>query len=103
MKQMIIAGPKTTIKSPKRPSMKGSYEQKDTMDNDGPGFSPRSLFALPPDHSLLMLDSLKHVDEIGDQDVLLDVPSNTSFPQAELLLPNSSTSSSSIYQNFAGP
>ncbi|XP_076911697.1 GATA transcription factor 27-like isoform X1 [Bidens hawaiensis] len=97
------SGPKTTIKSPKRPSMKGSYEHKDTMDNDGPGFSPRSLFALPPDHSLLMLDSLKHVDEIGDQDLLLDVPSNTSFPQAELLLPNSSTSSRSIYQNFAGP
>ncbi|MFS7927800.1 putative transcription factor C2C2-GATA family [Helianthus anomalus] len=105
------SGPKTAMKSPKRPSMKGSYEHKDAMDNDGPGFSPRSLFALPPDHSLLMLDSLKNADESGDQDLLLDVPSNTSFPQAELLLPSSSfsaaaqasTSSSSIYQNFVGP
>ncbi|KAI7743412.1 hypothetical protein M8C21_014039, partial [Ambrosia artemisiifolia] len=104
-------GPKTAMKSPKRPSMKGSYEHKEVIENDGPGFSPRSLFALPPDHSLLMLDSLKHADESGDQDLLLDVPSNTSFPQAELLLPNSSfaaaaqasTSSSSVYQNFVGP
>lgn len=99
------------MKSPKRPSMKASYEQKELMDNDGPGFSPRSLFALPPDHSSLMLDSLKYADETGDQDILLDVPSHTSFPQAELLLANSSfaaaaqasTSSSSIYQNFVGP
>ncbi|KAK1419027.1 hypothetical protein QVD17_28183 [Tagetes erecta] len=104
------SGPKTAMKSPKRPSTKASYEQKEVMDNDGPGFSPRSLFALPPDHSLLMLDSLQQADENCDQDLLLDVPSHTSFPQAELLLPNSSfaaaqasTSSSSIYQNFAGP
>ncbi|KAK9068039.1 hypothetical protein SSX86_012150 [Deinandra increscens subsp. villosa] len=104
------SGPKTSMKSPKRPSMKASYEHKEVTENDGPGFSPRSLFALPPDHSLLMLDSLKHTDEICDQDLLLDVPSHTSFPQAELLLPNSgfaaaqaSTSSSSIYQNFVGP
>ncbi|KAD6453420.1 hypothetical protein E3N88_08125 [Mikania micrantha] len=103
------SGPKTTMKSPKRPSMKASYEHKEIMDNDGPGFSPRSLFALPPDHSLLMLDSLKQADENCDQDLLLDVPSHTSFPQAELLLPKSSfaaaqasTSSSSIYQNFGG-
>lgn len=88
------------MKSPKRTSMKSSYEH---MDNDGPGFSPRSLFALPPDHSSLMLDSLKYADENCDQDLLLDVPSNTSFPQAELLRPHSSTSSSSIYQNFVGP
>ncbi|KAI3828921.1 hypothetical protein L1987_03032 [Smallanthus sonchifolius] len=105
------SGPKTAMKSPKRPSVKASYEHKEVIDNDGPGFSPRSLFALPPDHSLLMLDSLKDEDENCDQDLLLDVPSHTSFPQAELLLPNSSfaaaaqasTSSSSIYQNFAGP
>ncbi|KAI3756570.1 hypothetical protein L1987_56391 [Smallanthus sonchifolius] len=104
-------GSKTAMKSPKRPSMKASYEHKEQLDNDGPGFSPRSLFALPPDHSSLMLDSLKYADENSDQDLLLDVPSHTSFPQAELLLPNSSfaaaaqasTSSSSIYQNFVGP
>ncbi|KAK9059181.1 hypothetical protein SSX86_021800 [Deinandra increscens subsp. villosa] len=104
-------GSKTAMRSPKRPSMKSSYEHKELMDNDGPGFSPRSLFALPPDHSSLMLDSLKYADENCDQDLLLDVPSHTSFPQAELLLPNSSfaaaaqasTSSSSIYQSFVGP
>ncbi|KAJ0602862.1 putative transcription factor C2C2-GATA family [Helianthus annuus] len=98
-------GSKTAMKSPKRPSMKASYEHKEPTDNDGPGFSPRSLFALPPDHSSLMLDSLKYADENSDQDLLLDVPSNNSFPQAELLLPTAqaSTSSSSIYQNFVGP
>ncbi|KAL4565732.1 hypothetical protein LXL04_029835 [Taraxacum kok-saghyz] len=96
-------GPKTTIKSPKRTSMKSSYEQKEIIDNDTPGFSPRSLFALPPDNtSLTLLDSFKYADENGDQDLLLDVPSHTSFPQAELLRPTS-TSSSSIYQNFGGP
>ncbi|KAL7596010.1 hypothetical protein Lser_V15G30646 [Lactuca serriola] len=97
-------GPKTTMKSPKRTSMKASYEQqqKEILDNDAPGFSPRSLFALPPDNTSLMLDSFKYADENCDQDLLLDVPSHTSFPQAELLRPTS-TSSSSIYQNFGGP
>ncbi|KAL8196151.1 hypothetical protein R6Q57_025151 [Mikania cordata] len=105
------SGSKTAIKSPKRSSMKASYEHKELMDNDGPGFSPRSLFALPPDHSSLMLDSMKYADEYSDQDLLLDLPSHSVFPQAELLIPNSnsaaaaqaSTSSSSIYQNFVGP
>ncbi|KAJ0769706.1 putative GATA transcription factor [Helianthus annuus] len=103
--KLNLSGSKTAMKSPKRPSMKASYEHKEPTDNDGPGFSPRSLFALPPDHSSLMLDSLKYADENSDQDLLLDVPSNNSFPQAELLLPTAqaSTSSSSIYQNFVGP
>ncbi|XP_076940376.1 GATA transcription factor 27-like [Bidens hawaiensis] len=96
-------GSKAVMKSPKRPSMKANYEHKEPMDNDGPGFSPRSLFALPPDHSSLMLESLKYADESSEQDLLLDVPSHSCFPQAELLLPNSSPSSSSVYQSFAGP
>ncbi|KVH88625.1 Zinc finger, GATA-type [Cynara cardunculus var. scolymus] len=102
-------GPKTAMKSPKRTSMKTNYEHKEVTDNDGPGFSPRSLFALPPDNSSLMLDSLRYADESCDQDLLLDVPSNNSFPQAELLRPTlsfpaaqASTCSSSIYQNFVG-
>lgn len=103
-------GPKIAMKSPKRASMKTNYEHKEVMDNDAPGFSPRSLFALPPDNSSLMLDSLRYADESCDQDLLLDVPSNNSFPQAELLRPTlsfpaaaqASTSSSSIYQNFVG-
>lgn len=89
--------------------MKTTYENKEVMDNDGSCFSPRSLFALPPDGGSLMLDSLHYVDESSDQDLLLDVPSNGSFPQAELLRPISSfgqqgsASSSSTYPHLARP
>ncbi|XAR54896.1 hypothetical protein NMG60_11030226 [Bertholletia excelsa] len=98
-------GTRVTMKSPKRVA-KGSNEHKELVDNDGSCFSPRSLFALPPDNSSLMLDSFQFMDENSDQDLLLEVPSNTSFPEAELLLPNSSfkaqgsTSSSSVYSSF---
>ncbi|CAL5436747.1 unnamed protein product [Camellia sinensis] len=101
-------GAKTTMKSPKR-VMKSSYEHKELVDNDVSCFSPRSLFALPPDSSSLMLDSLQFMGESSDQDLLLDVPSNSSFPQAELLLPTSSfgaqasTSSSSIHPQLIRP
>ncbi|MBA0796631.1 hypothetical protein Gohar_007382 [Gossypium harknessii] len=94
-----------TLKSPKRVIMKASCENKEPIDNDGSCFSPRSLFALPSDGSSLMLDSLHFVDESSDQDLLLDVPSNGSFPQAELLHPalsfgqQASTSSSSAHPN----
>ena len=67
--------------------MKATYENKELIENDGSCFSPRSLFALPPDGSSLVLDSLHFVDESSDQGLLLDVPSNGSFPQAELLHP----------------
>ncbi|KAL5973824.1 hypothetical protein ACLOJK_030482 [Asimina triloba] len=53
------------------------------IDDDGSSFSPRSLFAFPPDRSLM--DSLQFTDDSSEQDLLLDVPSNTSFPQAELI------------------
>lgn len=104
-----IPGSMTTMKSPKRVSMKASYEHKELMDNDGTCFSPRSLFALPPDSTSLVLDSFRFADENSDQDLLLDVRSHSSFPQAELLFPTSSfgpqasTSSSSIDQNLARP
>lgn len=104
-----VPGAKTTMRSPKRVCMKANYEHKEVMENDGTCFSPKSLFALPPDHSSLMLDSFRYGDESSDQDLLLDVPSNSSFPQAELLLPTSSfaaqasTSSSSVYQNSVHP
>lgn len=95
---------RTTMKCPKRVIVKTSYESKELIDNDGSCFSPRSLFALPPDGSSLMLDSLHFSEENSDQDLLLDVPSNGSFPEAELLHPalsfgaqQASTSSSSIY------
>ncbi|XP_071697440.1 GATA transcription factor 26-like [Rutidosis leptorrhynchoides] len=79
-----LTGLKNTTKNAKVAFKKASYEHKEHIDNDGNGFSPKNLFALPSDNSSLMLDYLKYADE-SDHDLLLDVPSNTSFPQAELL------------------
>ncbi|KAF4404208.1 hypothetical protein G4B88_014664 [Cannabis sativa] len=95
---------KIVMKSPKRVIMKGGYDKKEVIDNnDGSCFSPRSLFAASPDGGSFLLDSINFVEESSDQDLLLDVPSNGSFAQAELLLPTisfgsqqASTSSSSI-------
>lgn len=98
-----------TLKGPKRVIMKATNENKEHIDNDGFCFSPRSLFALPPDGSSFVLDSLHFVDESSDQDLLLDVPSNCSFPQAELLHPalsfgqQASTSSSSAHPHLVHP
>lgn len=89
--------------------MKATHENKELVDNDGSCFSPRSLFALPPDGSSLAMDSLHFVDESSDQDLLLDVPPNGSFPQAELLHPSlsfgqqASTSSSSARSHLFHP
>ncbi|KAG2676145.1 hypothetical protein I3760_12G039000 [Carya illinoinensis] len=98
---------KTMLKCPKRVVMKASYETKEVIDNDGSCFSPRSLSALPTNGGSLMLDSFHFVEENSDQDLLLDVPSNGSFPQAELLQPavsfgaqQASTCSSSIYPHL---
>ncbi|KAJ7952585.1 GATA transcription factor 26 [Quillaja saponaria] len=99
---------KTTMRSPKRVTLKASYEGKEGIE-DGSCFSPRSLFALPTDGSSLMLDSFNFVEESSDQDLLLEVPSNSSFPQAELLNPTlsfgaeASASSSSIYPQSSNP
>lgn len=70
-------------------------------------YGPKSLFPFPPDASSHLLDSFNFVEESSDQDLLLDVPSNSSFPQAELLHPTlnfgaqASTSSNSAYSHFA--
>lgn len=53
------------------------------VDNEGSCFSPRSLFTFPPDGSSVTLDSLQFTDD--NQDLLFDVPSYASFPEAELL------------------
>ncbi|CAN4077310.1 unnamed protein product [Withania somnifera] len=96
------SGTKTTMKSPKRVVMKSIYEQKELVDTDGSCFSLRSSFVLPSENSSLVLDSFRSANEHSDQDLLLEVPSNSYFPQAELLLPTSSfttqasTSSSSM-------
>ncbi|XVF51849.1 hypothetical protein PTKIN_Ptkin04bG0216900 [Pterospermum kingtungense] len=98
-----------TLKSPKMVIVKAAHENKELIDYDGSCFSPRSLFALPPDGNSLVLDSLHFVDESSDQDLLLDVPSNCSFPQAELLHPTlsfgqqASTSSSSAHPHLVHP
>nr|GFA38377.1 GATA transcription factor 26-like [Tanacetum cinerariifolium] len=73
-------GPKTIMKSPKRTSMKARFNHKELMNSDYSGFTQRSLFALPPDHSSL-IESLRYVDENSKRGLLLDVPSNTSFPR----------------------
>ncbi|XP_009774753.1 LOW QUALITY PROTEIN: GATA transcription factor 26 [Nicotiana tabacum] len=97
------SGVNTTMKSPKRVMLKSSYEQKEIIENDSSCFSPRSLFALPSENSF------RFANESSDQDLLLDVPSNSSFPQAELLLPTAnfaaqaSTSSSSVYPQLLRP
>lgn len=90
--------------------MKSSYEKKEVVENDGSCFSPRSLFALPPDGSSFLLDALNFVEESSDHDLLVNVPSNGSFAQAELLCPSpsfgsqqASTSSSSIYPHLVHP
>ncbi|KAK6781501.1 hypothetical protein RDI58_019297 [Solanum bulbocastanum] len=98
-----FSGAKTSMKSPIRVVMKSIYEQKELVDNNGSCFSPRSSFALPSENSSLVLDSFRSANENSHQDLLLDVPSNSYCPQAELLLPTSSfttqasTSSSSMY------
>ncbi|XP_020217403.1 GATA transcription factor 26 [Cajanus cajan] len=96
---------KTIMRSPKSVITKVGYEGREAVE-DGACYSAKSLFALPPDANSLMLDSLNFVDESTDQDLLLEVPSNTSFPQAELLHPTlslgaqASTSSSSVYSHL---
>lgn len=98
---------KTTMRSPKRVIVKPGTGGKEAV--DGSSISPKSLFAFPRNGGLHMLDSLNFVDESSDQDLLLEFPSNNSFPQAELLLPNSSlvaqgsTSSSSVYSHVTRP
>ncbi|KAK4486505.1 hypothetical protein RD792_009188 [Penstemon davidsonii] len=97
-----FAGSKVVMKSPRRIIMKSSYEQKDLI--------AKSLVSSQNDNgSSLAFDSSHYGTESCDQDLLLDVPSNSSFPQAELLLPFSrfgaqaSTSSSSVYPDTARP
>ncbi|KAK9716293.1 hypothetical protein RND81_06G223700 [Saponaria officinalis] len=83
---------KCTMKSPKRVVLKVDYKKKGPLQNEPPYFTSRNGFALPIDtgYGALMLDPMLCEDEISDQDLLLDVPSNGSFPQAELLCPTSS-------------
>ncbi|GMH22627.1 hypothetical protein Nepgr_024470 [Nepenthes gracilis] len=83
-----LSDTKTTMKSPKRLLIKAGCESKKLPENNSSDFSPRSLFPLPSDGSSLFLEPLQFVNEISDQDLLLDIPSNCSFPEAELLPPS---------------
>ncbi|CAM8882899.1 unnamed protein product [Rhodiola kirilowii] len=96
---------KSAMKCPKRVSMKDMDENEAPPDNTASCF--RSLFALPPDNSSLTMDSFQYADDNADEDLLLDVPFNNSFHQAELLLPTSkfgalltSSCSSIVYPNL---
>lgn len=64
--------------------MKAVSEGKEVFE-DGSSFSPNGLLGLPSNGSLQMLDSFNLVDESSDQDLLLEVRSNSYFPEAELL------------------
>lgn len=94
------------MRSPKRTITKTSYEGK--VVDDETCYNPKSLlFPLPPDASSHLLDSFNFVEESSDQDLLLEVPSNNSFPQAELLHPSlsygaqaSTSSSSAAYSHL---
>lgn len=102
-------GSKVMMKSPRRILMKSSYGQKEFIDKDDSFVSAKSLFSIQNDNgSSSVLDTSHFEGENSDQDLLLDVPSNASFPQAELLPSSSfgalaSTSSSSVYPNLVRP
>ncbi|KAL2926678.1 GATA transcription factor 26 [Bienertia sinuspersici] len=88
---------RTATKIPKRVVLKVDCKSKQPLQNESSCFTqaPKNLFRMPTNGSSLMLDSYQFEDESSDQDLLLDVPSNGSFPQAEaeLLCPASSFAS----------
>ncbi|KAI3453455.1 hypothetical protein Pfo_010118 [Paulownia fortunei] len=103
-----FSGAKAIMRSPRRVMMTSSYDQEELIDKGCFFFSPKSLFSSHNDDGSQVLDSSHFVDESSEQDLLLDVPSNSSFPQAELLPTSSfgaqaSTSSSSVYPYFTRP
>ncbi|RZS01742.1 hypothetical protein BHM03_00031658 [Ensete ventricosum] len=60
---------------------KEAGDMVDFGDHEGACFSPRRIFASPPDRS-----SMQFIADSSEGDVLLDVPSGVvSFPEAELL------------------
>lgn len=84
-------------------AVKTKYGLEAPTDKDATFFSPKSLLVQPPD-STPMLDYFQFGDESSDHDLLLNIPSSSSFPQAELLLPSpgfgaQASTSSSINQN----
>ncbi|KAI0500279.1 hypothetical protein KFK09_018491 [Dendrobium nobile] len=72
---------KSSVVNPDEAGSTEILDTEDFLDNEGTCFSPRSLFASPPDRSSM----LQLTDDGSDQDLLLDVRCSTSFPEAELL------------------
>ncbi|KAL9264482.1 GATA transcription factor 26-like protein [Drosera capensis] len=89
----LFSDMKTPTKAPRRVFMKAAKVTNTVSENNGSCFSPGSLLAFPTGSSSLTLNSFQGADEGSDQDLLLDVPSNGSFPLAELLHPASSFAS----------
>ncbi|WOG85782.1 hypothetical protein DCAR_0104975 [Daucus carota subsp. sativus] len=85
-------------------AVKTNYGLKAPMDKEATFFSPKTRLVQPPDNTSLMPDCFQFGDESSDHDLLLNIPSHSSFPQAELLLPTQgfgaqASTSSSIYHN----
>ncbi|XP_047337872.1 uncharacterized protein LOC124941575 [Impatiens glandulifera] len=77
--------------NPKKGSKEGMLTKKDVEENDRESccFSPRMMFnSSSPEDNLLMFDSSSQFvhDQNSDYGLLLDLPSNNSFPEAELLI-----------------
>ncbi|XP_020093922.1 GATA transcription factor 26 isoform X2 [Ananas comosus] len=90
---------KGTMRSPKRikPGCSNLLSKSDAISelvDDTDGFSPRSFFSSPPDR-ISMLVPPNYTEDNSDQDLLLDVPFNASFPEAELLYRPSNQKSAS--------
>ncbi|XP_072983889.1 GATA transcription factor 27-like [Typha latifolia] len=54
----------------------------DFVDNDGACFNPRNFLASSPDRRSMLV---QYTDDSSDHNLLVDVPCNGSFPEAELL------------------
>ncbi|XP_057824842.1 GATA transcription factor 26 isoform X1 [Cryptomeria japonica] len=84
-------GNRQRIRNPYHENMQTGYTSKSPMEFDVEPktefcFSPSSLFASPIGRSSILLDSMGTLgSESFEQDLLLDVPSNVSLQQAELL------------------
>uniref|UniRef100_A0A7N0V132 GATA transcription factor n=1 Tax=Kalanchoe fedtschenkoi TaxID=63787 RepID=A0A7N0V132_KALFE len=69
--------------------LKHTTQAKEFADTDRTDFHPKNIFAPPSENPVSRVTQPLHdADMENDQDLLLDVPSNYAFPQAELLDPN---------------
>ncbi|KAI4311624.1 hypothetical protein MLD38_036505 [Melastoma candidum] len=81
---------------------KGVSGQQEAVHHDNSYFGPRSLFAVPGYNANPPKPDSFYISEETfdpDQDLLLEVPSNSSFPQAELLRPAPSSTISQQASN----